>query len=189
MITNTTTQVTNDPGRALIQHLAGGIEASEARGQAELLASDRLPARSDGDDPALIALGFTFGEPDADDPLFRPATLPLGWKRQGSEHALWSYLIDERGIRRVSLGYKAAFYDRWARMSLVNVGDDTAGQALYANEAPTSDTLKIALLTDAERGEFDRTLDGMRENIRTHPKIYGRYAANLKAIDAIIAAK
>lgn len=90
----------------------------EAAGQQQLVNSDRLPVDTDGQDQAFIDLGFTFGEPDADDPLFRPATLPEGWTRRASDHDMWSYLVDETGTDRVSIFYKAAFYDRRAHMGL-----------------------------------------------------------------------
>ncbi len=95
----------------------GSIERQEAEGQRELLHSDSLP--TDGsDNPAIAALGFTFGEPDSADPMFRPATLPDGWRREGSDHSMWSYIVDADGYRRVGIFYKAAFYDRSASMSI-----------------------------------------------------------------------
>ncbi|MFF9279559.1 hypothetical protein [Streptomyces griseosporeus] len=101
------------------------IEAQEKSGQAQLVHSDQLPARIDaydgGDQAAFEALGFTFGPVDERDPLFRPATLPTGWTKQASGHDMWSYIVDERGRRRVRIFYKAAFYDRSAEMSLVTV--------------------------------------------------------------------
>ena len=81
------------------------------------------------------ALGFTFGEPDAGDPMFRPATLPAGWQRKGSDHAMWSYIIDEHGRDRISIFYKAAFYDRDAFMSLVGLGWYVTGAVEY-DEGP-----------------------------------------------------
>lgn len=101
----------------------GAIEAMEKRGQAELVHSDRLPTNgNNGDrepnDEEYLALGFTFGEPDPADPMFRPATLPEGWRREASDHSMWSYIVDELGRRRVSVFYKAAFYDRSAFMRL-----------------------------------------------------------------------
>jgi len=90
----------------------------EADGQRQILNSDRLPTRIMGDRGKFEALGFQFGDPDPDDPMFMPATLPAGWKREGSEHAMWSYLVDETGTQRVAIFYKAAFYDRDAFMRL-----------------------------------------------------------------------
>lgn len=102
---------------------SGAIEAMEKQGQAQLINSDRLPTNGNnggkgGNDDEYLALGFTFGDPDPDDPMFRPATLPEGWKREASDHDMWSYLVDGLGRRRVSIFYKAAFYDRSAFMRL-----------------------------------------------------------------------
>ena len=102
------------------------IEAQERAGQAQLVHSDRLPAQIEvhsdtGDQAGFEALGFTFGDPDPKDPLFRPATLPEGWKREASDHDMWSYIVDQLGRRRVSVFYKAAFYDRRAFMGLTTV--------------------------------------------------------------------
>jgi hypothetical protein len=117
-----------------------GIEEQEAQGQRELVNSTLLPAKSNGNKlEDFEALGFTFGPVKENDPLFREATLPEGWTREGSEHAMWSYLVDERGIQRVSMFYKAAFYDRDAFMSIVNVGAKFVQNYIY---------------TDTENGEI-----------------------------------
>jgi hypothetical protein len=99
---------------------SGYIEGMEAAGQRQLVNSDRLPTDA-GDDRAYLALGFTFGPADPQDRLFRTATLPTGWRRQGSDHSMWSHIVDEFGRERVSIFYKAAFYDRSAHMSLTPV--------------------------------------------------------------------
>lgn len=122
--------IENTSQRYPVIHLLGAmsdgrpnyITDMEARGQEQLLHSDRLPAEMNEPEADYVALGFTFGPPDRDDPLFRPATLPAGWKRRGSDHAMWSYIDDEQGRERVAIFYKAAFYDRRAFMRLVPVG-------------------------------------------------------------------
>ncbi len=103
----------------IVASTPGGIEAQEKAGQQELVQSDKLPTEilySSQED--FEALGFVFGEEVKGDPLFRHATLPEGWKREASDHDMWSYIVDENGVRRVSIFYKAAFYDRGAHMSL-----------------------------------------------------------------------
>lgn len=112
-----------DPLLTLAQLLHGGVEGIEASGQRALVESQSLPtdirtAEGDDDVASYLALGFTFGEPDADDPLFRPATLPEGWEIRATEHAMWSDIVDERGLVRVRVFYKAAPYDRRAFMNL-----------------------------------------------------------------------
>lgn len=99
---------------------SGYIEGMEAAGQQQLVHSDSLPTEADGDE-SYLALGFSFGPADAGDSLFRPATLPSGWKKTGSDHSMWSYVVDDLGRRRVAIFYKAAFYDRNAFMRLETV--------------------------------------------------------------------
>jgi len=92
--------------------VSGYIEGMEAAGQTHVVNSDRIPA--DGPSEALEALGFKLGEVDAADPMFRACELPEGWRREGSSHSMWSYIVDAEGYRRVAIFYKAAFYDRSA---------------------------------------------------------------------------
>ena len=101
----------------------GAIEASERRGQSELVESTALPTKWNGPnrDEELTALGFELGDVHSDDPLFREAKLPPGWTKKGSSHAMWSYINDEQGRERISIFYKAAFYDREAFMNLSRV--------------------------------------------------------------------
>lgn len=99
---------------------SGYIEGLEKQGQQQLVHSDRLPVKLNfSKEEDFLAAGFTFGEPDPQDPLFRPATLPQGWKRERTDHSMWSQIVDHKGRKRVSIFYKAAFYDRDAFMSLV----------------------------------------------------------------------
>ena len=161
----------NTSGRDSLDHFAGMLGGGdryitdmESDGQRQLLAATTLPTKSNHNtDDDYTALGFTFGPVVARDPLFREATLPAGWRREGSEHAMWSYILDERDVRRVSIFYKAAFYDREAFMSVINVGGDVATHWLYGDDEPklnpalTADELVAArrsaekFLEEAER--------------------------------------
>jgi hypothetical protein len=114
------------------------IGAQERAGQRQLVHSDRLPTDLHTPREEFEALGFTFGEPDEHDPMFAPATLPEGWKREGSDHAMWSYIVDEHGRRRVSIFYKAAWYDRSAHMGLASVYG-YVGECAYDNKPLTTD--------------------------------------------------
>lgn len=109
-------------------HLLGGwggdsteyVTGMESAGQRQLVESTDLPTKG-SDDPKFLALGFTFGDPHKHDPLFRPATLPAGWRKQAKDHAMGSSVVDELGRERVSVFYKAAYYDRRADMHLTTV--------------------------------------------------------------------
>ena len=187
-IENTTDAIRRNPMAGLLMGLSGGIEASERRGQQQLVNSDRLPSDTRGKDAAFIALGFTFGEPDANDSLFRPATLPSGWKREGSDHAMWSYIVDERGIKRVGVFYKAAYYDRRADMHVVNVGRDIGSHAIYGDEAPTAASMRLDVLTPGERDDLEADVAEMRHQINETPSIYGKYANRVAVVRAILEA-
>jgi len=108
------------------------IASQERAGQQQLVASQMLPTDTCGTDADFLAAGFTFGEPVAGDPMFRPATLPAGWTKTGSDHDMWSYILDERGRQRVAIFYKAAFYNRSAHMRLATVAGYLQGH-LYGD--------------------------------------------------------
>lgn len=102
---------------ATVAMTPGGIEAQEAKGQQELVASARLPKDfSRNTREQYEALGFVFGD-DYDD-LFVNCTLPEGWRYEATEHSMHSDIVDEQGRVRVGVFYKAAFYDRNAHAYL-----------------------------------------------------------------------
>lgn len=106
----------------LLDGMSGGdggnaIVASEKRGQQQLVASAVIPTQM-GDRTEYEAIGFTFGEPVEGDPIFTECTLPDDWSKQAGDHDMWSYIVDQYGRRRVSVFYKAAFYDRSAHCNL-----------------------------------------------------------------------
>ena len=118
--------LTGDPTRV--------IHDMEAAGQRELVQSSVLPSEIlHSTQEEFEALGFVFGDVVDGDPLFREVALPEGWKRQGSEHAMWSHIVDERGVERVAIFYKAAYYDRKAHMSIDNVGYGIAQKHVYGD--------------------------------------------------------
>ncbi|MEV7013461.1 hypothetical protein [Streptosporangium sp. NPDC051022] len=118
-------------------HLPGAIEAQEAAGGEAMAAGDCevIPAR--GSD-ALALLGFSLGEVDSRDPLFRTATLPEGWKRAASDHAMWTHLVDELGRKRVAMFYKASWYDRKAFCQIESVYSYIS-TCLYEDTTPVLD--------------------------------------------------
>lgn len=171
--------------RLLIAMSPAGIEAQEAQGQREMLAATTLPADLNHDSQEdFEALGFTFGDPVPGDPLFREATLPEGWQREGSDHPMWSHITDERGLRRVAIFYKAAFYDRRAFMAIVNVGYELASGFIYGDdETPTIHPD----LTEQERAAARVKALSYLADAERHPGIYGdrkpRAEAFLAALD------
>ncbi len=150
------------------------IEGQERAGQAQLVHSDQLPTDMSADDQAAFeALGFRFGETDGGDRLFRPATLPDGWKKEGADHAMWSYIVDDLGRRRVAIFYKAAFYDRRAFMRLntvaAYVADCMRADADVVTDATWATPAAVAAAAErwAERAaetvaEWEQRIDGPR---------------------------
>ena len=123
---------------------AGGIEAQEAAGQAQVVGQDsewvQIPWVNDMYnnsalvDQQLRDMGFVLGD-QCEDELWRMAKLPEGWSFSGTDHSMWSRIVDEKGFERISIFYKAAFYDRSAHLSIVAVpstkAQEDALDALY----------------------------------------------------------
>ena len=69
-----------------------------------------------------------------------------------------SNIVDERGVTRVQVSYKAAFYDRWARFSIVDsVGGNLANLTIQeVGYGKSSQTLPVqwSLLTESEKADF-----------------------------------
>lgn len=132
------------------------IERMEAEGQRQLLESCDLPTEG-SEDPEFLRLGFTFGEPHKEDPMFRPATLPQGWKREGTDHSMHTKIVDELGRERVSVFYKAAFYDRRADMHLNTVFGYVSWLLYYGSTPVLDDEWATAeAVVAAARGQIAR---------------------------------
>lgn len=168
-ITNTARMAKDNPLLMLATLMGGppgGIEAQEAQGQRELVASRRIPTgMRNVTAEQMTALGFVLGDPDPADPIFRPATLPGGWTWRATDHSMWSEILDARGRRRFEVFYKAAFYDRSAflrpaaRFGLdVDYGGDQADLKLcriyLADQGRRGELL--ASYRDDVRGDYDR---------------------------------
>lgn len=164
-IDNTTERIKDPVAQMLFQAeaMAGGLSAPIGRmerdGQRQLVTSDRLPTQIIGGTEAdFEAFGFTFGDPDPDDPLFRPATLPEGWKREAGEDSRGSSIVDALGRERVSVFYKAAFYARSASMSLIGLGwyvaksvEYDAGPIVFDDEWATREAVLAAMAAQRDR--------------------------------------
>lgn len=145
--------------RSPIAHLLGAsamgssnyIEGMEKDGQRQLVNSLEIPRDwRDFTEDLLKEAGFYIPpSPQTDrDDIFRPAHLPKGWKKEGSDHAMWSYIVDEKGFRRFSIFYKAAFYDRSAHMAA-----ERRFRILPDYDAP-KDTVKFVVEAAMPGGKF-----------------------------------
>ena len=200
MIRNTTADM-NDPLNAMLflaeamgpGGTSGAIEAQEKSGQTQLVNSDRLPTDTDGTDADFLAVGFTFGNPDPTDPMFRPATLPAGWSREATGHSMHSNIVDELGRKRVGIFYKAASYDRHADMRLTTVYGYVANR-VYDGEPIISDGIWAtpAAITAAAQVGIERA----RETVDLYsPRKGGEYAderlakasADISTYEALVA--
>ncbi len=96
-------------GNFLAAATPGGIEAQEAEGQRQACRASRLPRKGTEDRSPWEALGFRFL--GGDDKLFIDVEFPAGWRLVATDHSMWSDLVDDKGQKRASMFYKAAFYD------------------------------------------------------------------------------
>lgn len=112
------------------------VENDERAGGQEMVVAEQLPIDGfmTGSDPAghrrrsveaaifnkiFIEAGGKIGAASYGDDLFVDVTLPPGWKKQATDHALWTHLLDARGNVRAKIFYKAAFYDRSSHLAAV----------------------------------------------------------------------
>jgi len=146
-ITNTSAQHAAEHILVAMRKGRGGegfIEEMEATGQAELVKANgtRLPADGTINEGRLgqepfdwSSIGVKIGKPVSGDEIWVEAQLPDGWKLDGTGHAMWSNLLDDKGRKRAQIFYKAAFYDRSCSISPIrrysagstSVGEDYNG--------------------------------------------------------------
>lgn len=97
----------------------GGIEAQERAGQLEQAIASTLPRHvNSGTWEQLEEMGVERLGPVPGDDLFVNVELPKGWRKQPTDHAMWSNLLDDKGRTRATIFYKAAFYDRDAHINV-----------------------------------------------------------------------
>lgn len=119
--------VKGDIENFVVASTPGGIEAQEAAGQRDLVARfNRLPTKFlshclDTDMPKgwLEKVGFKVGDVVSGDDIWTAVTPPDGWTLRPTEHDMWSEVRDDKGRLRISVFYKAAFYDRNCHASIV----------------------------------------------------------------------
>jgi hypothetical protein len=105
-----------DTENFLVAATPGGIEAQEKAGQLALVGSTDMPIVMKPSRESFEKVGFKFG--DEIDTVFLKAELPKCWTRAATDHSMHSDILDDQGRERVSVFYKAAFYDRRAHAYL-----------------------------------------------------------------------
>ena len=66
------------------------------------------------------------------DDLFFNVKLPNGWEIKATDHSMWNNLFDDKGRKRATFFYKAAFYDRSAHINFntrFHIGVDHIAEA------------------------------------------------------------
>jgi deoxyxylulose-5-phosphate synthase len=119
--TNTANEITSNPLSFLVEQAFTGraVENQEKRGQSEFVESDTLPAQIRAEDLDLLtSAGVKFLGPVDGDDLFQFVKLPAGWRKEPTDHSMWSHLVDDKGRIRGAIFYKAAFYDRSSNMHM-----------------------------------------------------------------------
>lgn len=194
--TNTTRETKENPLGFLMQAMTSepgdAVLMQESQGQREVVNSSVIPTDMHNKHEEFEALGFKFGEVQTDDPMWREVTLPEGWSREGSNHAMWSFIVDERGYRRCSIFYKAAFYDRSAHIGIAREPETKAQNDSYDTFADEFDSrdgdwqsytsrregdnlVRIArrhVLDETGRRTYDHDLSGYSSNPRFEDKTH-----------------
>ncbi|KKM96751.1 hypothetical protein LCGC14_1174880 [marine sediment metagenome] len=112
--------MSGDIESTIVASTPGGIERQEAEGQKTFAASEELPCMAPWDilkEWGIVELedhneAFLAGK------LFCKVKLPEGWKKQPTDHSMWTDLLDETGKKRAGIFYKAAFYDQDAFLNV-----------------------------------------------------------------------
>lgn len=162
------------------------IEAQEERGQQQLINSTQMPTKINGriydlkTGESLSAidvykrLGFTFvagkkGEiplHSPEDEGFVDVILPEGWKKASTGHSMWTNLVDEKGRKRMSIFYKASFYDRDAFINVMKRFHSLCGIDKYRNLG-TYANIKV-------EKRFGEVLDCDNQVFKTEDEIYSK---------------
>lgn len=126
----------------------------------------------------LREMGFELSKPFDDDPLFMPVILPEGWKRKGCDHNMWSHILDDKGRQRLSIFYKAAYYDRRSFANLlerVTVENDwTEMEKRAGGEGKIDRDVDIHTVFAKQAGEEKHVLArfvGLIENFRNREQM------------------
>jgi len=118
---NTAREAQEFPAGIILESIAVGVDKAicnqETQGQKSFVNSETLPVQISAEDRRILEdAGVKFGEKVEGDNLFQYVELPEGWKKVPTDHSMWSNLVDDKGRKRASIFYKAAFYDRDAHL-------------------------------------------------------------------------
>lgn len=150
----------------IVASTPGGIEAQEKRGQETFVNSEILPIEAPWEQ--LEKMGI---EVDGNyDELFLKVKLPKGWRKEATDHSMWSHLLDDKGRKRASIFYKAAFYDRRSDMHLdrrfnIERNWDLKNQIQYVvkdGDSVIYETEKSKVFEDGDREQY-KVGDEIRE--------------------------
>lgn len=121
-------KVTNTEQNPKPEWLGGGnpraIEAQELIGQSELEGSLQLPINCNHPSETLNTveqyhkMGIKTFTRTKNDDIFVGVKLPTGWKKQSTEHPMWTDLLDDKGRIRANIFYKGSFHDRSSHIDL-----------------------------------------------------------------------
>lgn len=160
------------------------IPMQEKRGQQELVSSTRLPVQG-SESPEAQASPIQWGDVVKDDPLFREATLPAGWKKVAADHDMWSFIKDDKGRTRAKVFYKAAFYDRRASIDFcrrytceVDYRDEAYAKVDVETTAMAMD---YGVVPPAPVHKSTRQVPNQKNNSQAH---YAAVEENRKAVEA-----
>lgn len=129
----------------------GGIEAQEKRGQLRQEKAKTLPI--DLNKAQFEAVGFKFGK--VIDKLFQEVDFPEGWTKRATDHSMWSDIVDEKGRKRGSIFYKAAFYDQSAHASLCS------RFSVHQTYPEDRDTPTVSVYIEDKCGVVKLSIDGL----------------------------
>lgn len=162
-IENTTKTIQQVPQFAMImatgpgtveENLTASIKQQEYRGTQQASVSEVLPTDGLVDykpEGEYGCLGFKIGEAVPDDDMFTYVELPPGWTKKPTNHSLWVDIVDEKGRKRTSFFYKAAFYDRSARMS-----DPVCRYIAQPGEFDPEDAFRELVILDRTKATWER---------------------------------
>lgn len=132
------------------------IEMQEIEGQKELIASLQLPRKCNYPKGLNACdqyhkMGIQVFTSSKGDDLFMGVKLPDGWRKEATDHPMWSDLIDCNGRIRANIFYKAAFYDR---DSFVNFTKRYTLNTHSCNEVKDGDTVFTFRVIDNSTGQI-----------------------------------